>query len=35
MMLAGNDHRVGNIAVMGSLWPPPSIRSATIGLFAS
>ena len=23
MMLAGNDHRVGNIAVMGSLWPPP------------
>ena len=24
MMLAGNDHRVGNIAVMDSLWPPPS-----------
>ena len=23
MMLAGNGHRVGNIAVMGSLWPPP------------
>ena len=29
MMLAGNDHRVGNIAVMGSLWPPPSIRFIT------
>ena len=28
MMLAGNDHRVGNIAVMGSLWPPPSTPPA-------
>ena len=27
MMLAGNDHRVGNIAVMGSLWPPPLTAS--------
>ncbi len=24
-----NDHRVGNIAVMGSLWPPPSTRFIT------
>jgi hypothetical protein len=31
MMLAGNDHRVGNIAVMGSLWPPPSTKLAKIG----
>ena len=35
MMLAGNDHRVWNIAVMGSLWPLPLAVSVTNGCSVS